>query len=231
MSFKRILKDMLKKVPLLRKPAFFFHHLFSGVFQGSESYWESRYVRGGHSGPGSTGHLAEFKADILNTFVRINKIKTVLEFGCGDGSQLELACYPDYIGFDVSPSAIDICKEKYKQDETRTFKLMSEYNGDRAELTLSLDVIYHLVEDDIFDRYMKRLFSSSDIYVIIYSSNTDENAMDQPKHIKHRKFTGWSEQNAGSWELIEHIPNKYPYNRSDGTGSFADFFIYKKKRG
>jgi hypothetical protein len=29
--------------------------------------------------------------------------------------------------------------------------------------------------------------------------------------------------------LIEHIPNKYLYNGPDGTGSFADFYIYYKK--
>jgi hypothetical protein len=226
---KAILKSGIKRVPVLRQPAYFLFHFFTGSFKGSERYWEQRYAGGRDSGPGSTGHMAAFKAGILNTFIKTNHIKTIIEYGCGDGMQLELASYPDYTGFDVSPSAIALCKEKFKANKTRIFKSMSEYKGERAELTLSLDVIYHLVEDNIFHRYMERLFSSSDGYVIIYSSNTDKNVMDQPKHIKHRKFTKWVEGHAPGWKLIEHIPNQYPYNRPDGTGSFADFYIYKKR--
>jgi hypothetical protein len=226
---KAILKDGIKRVPILRKPAYFLFNFFTGPFKGSERYWEQRYAEGRDSGPGSTGHLAAFKADIINTLIKTNNIKTVIEYGCGDGLQLELACYPNYIGFDVSPSAIASCKEKFKANKTMIFKLMSEYNGEKAEITLSLDVIYHLVEDDIFHRYMERLFSSSDAYVIIYSSNTDENVRDQPRHVKHRKFTDWVECRAPDWELIRHIPNEYPGNSPEGTGSFADFYIYYKK--
>lgn len=225
---KAILKSGVKRVPVLRKLAYFLFHSFTRPFKGTERYWEQRYAEGRDSGPGSTGHLAAFKAEILNTFVKTNKIKTVLEYGCGEGNQLELACYPNYTGLDVSPSAIALCKEKFKANKTMVFKLMSEYNGEKAELTLSLDVIYHLVEDDIFHQYMERLFSSSYGYVIIYSSNTDKNVLDQPRHVKHRKFTKWVERHAPTWKLIEHIPNKYPYNNPEGTGSFADFFIYKK---
>jgi len=227
-GLKAILKGGIKRVPVLRKSAYILFHFFTGSFKGSERYWEQRYTGGRDSGPGSTGHLAAFKADILNTFVKTNKIKTVLEYGCGDGQQLQLACYPDYTGFDVSPAAIALCKEKFKSDKTMNFKLMSEYSKERAELALSLDVIYHLVEDDVFHRYMERLFSSSDGYVIIYSSNTDKNVNDQPRHVKHRKFTKWIEHHAPGWELTEHIPNRYPYNSRDGIGSFADFYIYKK---
>ena len=225
---RAILKGGIKSIPVLRKPAYILFHFFTGPFKGSARYWEHRYAGGRDSGPGSTGHLAAFKADILNTFIKTNNIKTVIEYGCGDGQQLELACYPTYIGFDISPSAIALCKEKFKANITMVFKLMSEYKEEKAELILSLDVIYHLVEDDTFHRYMERLFSSSDTYVIIYSSNRDKNVKDQPRHVKHRKFTKWVERHAPGWELIEHIPNKYPYNSPDGTGSFADFYIYKK---
>jgi SAM-dependent methyltransferase len=231
-SLKAILKSVVKRVPVLRKPAYILFYFFTGSFKGSEKYWQQRYAEGRDSGTGSTGHLAAFKADIINTFIKTNNIKTVIEYGCGDGKQLELAHYPNYTGFDVSPSAIALCKEKFKANKNNknmVFKLMSQYNGEKAELTLSLDVIYHLVEDDIFHRYMERLFSSSHGYVIIYSSNTDKNVSDQPRHVKHRKFTKWVERHAPTWKLIEHIPNKYPYNSPEGTGSFADFYIYYKK--
>ena len=79
-------------------------------FKGSEVYWESRYRSGGNSGPGSFGELAGFKADVLNAFICSEGIKSVIEFGCGDGHQLSLARYPRYLGIDVSRFAIARCK-------------------------------------------------------------------------------------------------------------------------
>ncbi|GAJ08100.1 unnamed protein product, partial [marine sediment metagenome] len=58
------------------------------VFSGSREYWESRYAGGGTSGAGSYGKPAEFKAQVLNSFVKDNGISSVIEFGCGDGNQL-----------------------------------------------------------------------------------------------------------------------------------------------
>lgn len=55
-------------------------------FQGSEEYWIRRYNKGRKSGAGSYGHLAAFKAGILNRFVRENEVKSVIEYGCGDGN-------------------------------------------------------------------------------------------------------------------------------------------------
>lgn len=105
---------------------------------------------------------------------------------------------------------------------------MDEYNNERAPLTLSLDVIYHLVEDEIFEAYMKRLFGSSDRYVVIYSSNTDNNTGLQRTHIRHRQFTRWVENHLSDWRLIRHILNRYPFKGDYRKGSFADFFIFQK---
>ena len=66
-------------------------------------YWENRYERGLTSGAGSYGRLAHFKAEVLNEYVNQNKILSVVEFGCGDGAQLSLAKYANYIGLDLSP--------------------------------------------------------------------------------------------------------------------------------
>ena len=104
---------------------------------------------------------------------------------------------------------------------------MDAYANETAELTLSLDVIYHLIEDDVFFSYMKRLFDSSEKFVIIYSSNTDKQVKLQAGHVKHRKFSKWIERKP-EWQLIQHIPNRYPYTGNDQEGSFAEFYIYEK---
>lgn len=197
-------------------------------FSGSKDYWVNRYDAGGHSGAGSYRKLAEFKAEILNDVVRQNNIPDVIEYGCGDGNQLKLAKYPSYIGFDVSPKAVSLCEEIFRGDTTKTFKLVEDYKEEKAELTLSLDVIYHLIEDSVFAEYMHRLFDSSKKYVIVYASDTDENPVGQAVHVKHRNFTKWVKEMKPEWKLVQHIPNKYPFQGNPRTGSFADFFIYEK---
>lgn len=196
-------------------------------FTGSEDYWKQRYVKNGNSGAGSYNKLAEFKAEILNQFVLENNIASVIEYGSGDGNQLKLANYPKYIGFDVSPVALEKCRVIFSNDASKKFKLVNEFSNDRAELTISLDVIYHLVENDVFTNYMAKLFDSSSKYVIIYASNTDQQRTGQSPHVLHRYFTKWIDENRPDWKLINHIPNKYPYSGDDNAGSFADFYIFK----
>lgn len=120
-----------------------------------------------------------------------------------------------------------MCREHFKNDITKSFFLYDpECFEDRnsrfkAELALSLDVIYHLVEDNVFELYMKHLFAASDKVVIIYSSDTDT---EQRHHERHREFSKWIKTNLPEWKLIKKIKNRYP------NESCADFFIYEKIR-
>lgn len=198
-------------------------------FSTSAGYWQSRYATGGNSGAGSYGRLAEFKAKVLNDFVAKRSVSSVIEFGCGDGHQLTLSSYPKYSGVDVSLEAVRRCQERFSGDPTKQFVLLSAYAGVRAELALSLDVIYHLVEDEVFDRYMQILFDASTRYVVIYSSNTDDNSYKFGDHVRHRAFTRWIETEAPRWTLVEHLPNQYPYRVGDATTSFAEFFMFEKR--
>ena len=187
----------------------------------SEDYWVRRYNSGRDSGIGSHGKLAEFKAEIINDFVRKHNIETVIEYGCGDGNQLKLAEYPSYFGFDVAPKAIELCRLMFHYDNFKSFWLMDEHDYETAQLSLSLDVIYHLLEADVYYSYMERLFNSSEQFVIIYSSDYDE---EQDVYIKHREFTRWVSKNKPQWKLRLHIPNKYPKD------SRSSFYIYIKKK-
>ena len=203
-------------------------------FYGSQQYWESRYAAGGTSGAGSYGQFAEFKGQVLNSFVTDFNISSVIEFGCGDGNQLSLANYQSYIGLDVSKTAIKLCKERFKHDKTKSFFLYAPNcfvdmcSVFKAELALSLDVIYHLVEDEIFELYMKHLFSASDKFVIIYSSNTEVNKPFSVSHVRHRCFTECIEKNFPEWKLIKRITNEQLPENYKKTKVWADFFIYEK---
>lgn len=224
------LKRLIGRMPILGPFTYRIYQKLFRPFRGSERYWQDRYSAGGNSGAGSYDALAEFKAEVINGFVLENKVSSVIEYGCGDGNQLALAKYPSYLGFDVSPRAISICQNLFADDRTKAFHLLDEYNNQSADLTLSLDVIYHLIEDNVFNRHMERLFDSSRKFVIIYASNTDENPKDKdaPAHVKHRNFSNWIRKNRAEWTLLEFIANKYPFDARTGKGSFADFHIYAK---
>ena len=226
-------KEFIKRVPIVGPLAGRIYRRLRGdrgaqmPFLGSERYWEQRYVSGGDSGPGSYGKFALFKAEMLNGFVAEHQVRSVIEFGCGDGNQLELATYPVYLGVDVSETAIARCRERFSADPTKTFQLAQDYDGRRAELALSLDVIFHLVEDDVFARYMEALFQAATRFVIIYSSNRDEPTSREAMHVRHRRFTSWVDDHLPGWTLMAHVPNRYPNLGDYRTGSFSDFFIYR----
>jgi len=196
-------------------------------FDGSANYWEQRYTVGGSSGAGSYNRLAEFKAAFLNDFVDRNKIWSIIEFGSGDGAQLELARYPDYIGVDVSKTAVAATRSRFAKDGSKRFYESTELpEGTSAELALSLDVIYHLVEDDVFDSYMRALFDTATHFVIIYSSNADAGA--PAPHVRHRRFTDWIDINRPNFELQAQVPNPYPFDENDPDNtSFADFYVFE----
>ena len=203
-------------------------------FNGSLTYWEQRYATGGNSGPGSYGRLADFKAYIVNSFVKEKNIKSVIEFGCGDGNQLSLAVYPKYIGLDVSPTIVKLCKDKFRNDSSKSFFLydpfcfIDNHSIFQSDLGLSMDVIFHLVEDDVFHEYMQALFGSAKKYVIIYSSNRDDR---QLSYVKERNFTPWISRYMPKWHLIDTIRNKYPYDHKKDVRetSFSDFYIFQRK--
>jgi trans-aconitate methyltransferase len=200
-------------------------------FEDSGAYWQQRYARGQDSGAGSYGRFAEFKAEVLNAWVREHAIRDVIEFGCGDGNQLRLAQYPRYLGLDISPVAIRACRKAFAQDASKRFLSLDDYRGEQAELAVSLDVIYHLVEDAVFEDYMRRLFGAGTRFVAIYSSDTDDNRDHSAPHLRHRRFTPWVAQHAPQWALARHVPNQYPYNGDPLTTSFADFFFYARRPG
>lgn len=197
--------------------------------KSSKDYWEQRYKKGGNSGSGSYRNLANFKAKVINNFIIKNNISTVIEWGSGDCNQASLIKYKKYFGYDVSKSAINLCKTKFKNDTSKTFIYIDQNfkNKIKGDLSISLDVIFHLIEDDVFNKYMNNLFHSSNKYVCIYSSNTIKPS---GKYVRHRIFTEWIDRHeSNKWKLKEFIPNKFPFDaKKPFTTSYSDFYFYEK---
>lgn len=199
--------------------------LRSWLFRGSGPYWERRYAGGRGSGSGSYGSSARFKAAFLNDLVARTGITSVLELGCGDGAQLARVSYPRYVGVDVAPSAVARCAASFAQDPDKQFfpvtarehwALPAAY-----DLTLSLDVIYHLTEDDVFAAHMTDLFGTSRHHVVIYSTNHDPGPGSEPApHVRHRRFADWIRTHAPEWALSGTQANPAP--------GLPDFYHYTR---
>jgi SAM-dependent methyltransferase len=170
------------------------------------------------------------KADVLNRLVDKEDINSVLELGCGDGNQLSLANYASYVGVDVSAVAIEACQARFFHDQSKRFFVAGTEPLPDCELGLSLDVIYHLVEDHIFEAYMHDLVSHSSRFLVLYTSDCDvfTPTGDPPPHIRHRPVSSWMASEP-YWHLRERIPNPYPFQKADQINtSFADFYIFER---
>lgn len=192
-------------------------------------YWEKRYRLGMSSGAGSAGELARFKADVLNGFVRNHGVRSVIEFGCGDGLQLALAQYPAYLGLDVSRTAVSACSSRFADDPTKSFLWYDESQGSnlgdflQADLTISLDVVYHLLDDEAYRKHLKNLFGASRCHVIVYSSNREGVVL--ARHVRHRRFLDDVGRAYPGFKLTGSLEN--PFREQ----SFADFYFFSRAGG
>jgi SAM-dependent methyltransferase len=189
-----------------------------------DNYWENRYKSGGDSGAGSYGEYAKHKAEIINDYINKYNIKTISDFGCGDGNQISLFTgYENYMGYDISSYALYLCHEKFKDNKKMSFcSLISDLP--EADLCLSLDVLYHIIDEKEYEEYLSLLFSKSKKHVLIFSSNHTDN-----KHllgkttcpIFHRKITEWIGEKHDNFILVEEVENFLL--------TTAKFFLYERK--
>jgi SAM-dependent methyltransferase len=205
------------------------------AFSGSRRYWERHYAQGGTSGAGSAGARARFKAEVLNDLVARHGVGSVIEFGCGDGQQLALATYPSYLGVDVSPSVLRRTRDLFADDPTKSFLCYDPASFTdparfvSADAAISLDVIYHLVEDGIYHLHLRHVFGAARRFVVLFTSDADTLATGErpAPHVRHRPVVRDVARLFPEWRLRERIPNRYPYQGPGTPTSFADFFIYE----
>jgi len=193
----------------------------------SSQYWRHRYAKGRNSGAGSHGSLGRYKTSFLNQFYYTHQHERVIDFGSGDGTLAEQFVFASYRGIDPSETVIERCSVQFAHRKGWSFHKLedkNEYEG-KYDLVLSLDVIFHLVEDDVFEAYMTSLFDHASKHVVIYSSDWDE-TLDAP-HVRHRWFSAWIARNRPEWRLVARPQSPYPHNPNDPANtSFAEFHVF-----
>jgi SAM-dependent methyltransferase len=154
----------------------------NNYFTNSFDYWIERNEGPRASGIGSYGKNATEKAKFINYIIRNLKINSVIDYGCGDGNQLKRYEVTNYTGIDVNLKQLNKLKERFPE---KKFYHFSEKIFSYADLKMSIDVIYHLVEDYYFYDHMDKLFDGKSDYVLIFSTNFDSLG---EFHVRHRNF-------------------------------------------
>lgn len=193
-------------------------------------YWQERYEDGGFSGSGSIGELGRHRVQVVGELIREHDIKSINDFGCGDGTWLSMLTtylhgewgYVNYSGYDVSQKAVEACQMLFTLWPGMSFSTY-ERSPEKADLSLSCDVIYHILNDREYNKYMARLFEHASRFVIIYSSNEDKDV--KAPHIRHRRFSDWIDKHAKGWELIQKVEN--PFKDKGRNPSLCDHYIYE----
>lgn len=220
------MKKLIKKIPVVGKVAVRLNRNLKGEkFESTEQYWENRYSSGGTSGVGSYDKFAEYKAEVINDFIEQNGVQTAMEMGCGDGNQLSYFKVNQYKGYEISHDAVRKCQERFKEDTSKSFAHFEQFQDEKFDLTLSLDVVYCVVEDAVFEQYMNRLFNSSKRFVIVYSTDTEKNPV-VSDYIKHRKFSNFVAKKHPEFKLVKKLENKF---QGEVKPFISDFYFFMKE--
>jgi hypothetical protein len=112
-------------------------------------FWEKRYAhfieRG--SGVGSRGQNLEYKRKLLRE-QGVEQARSVLDVGCGDLEVVKTLALHNYVGVDLSMTALEIAK---RARPDWTFFIAPAVNAPNAELVLCFEVLIH---QEILDQYL-----------------------------------------------------------------------------
>lgn len=158
-------------------------------------YWEGRYRAGGFSGAGSRGAEAWAKIALVSRVISDHGVTSLLDLGCGDGFVGSRFPVPRYRGVDVSETAIATAAALRPGGE---FSTEPPRPDERFDLTVSMDVIFHLVSDTVFRSYMSSLFRFSPL-VLVYGTNKHLRGR---SHVLHRE---WLSGVPDGWD-VEEMP-------------------------
>lgn len=184
------------------------------------AYWEDRYASGRSSGAGSEGAEGHYKAEFVSQFIADHGITPVTDWGCGDGQVLHQMNLhgADYTGYDVSKTALSKLRDEFPEHRFVSYPAVGPVLP--CELSLSLDVMFHLPDRNEYSQYVWDVFDAATRYVLVYS--TDYNAPFTGNHVRRRNFTEDVARWCPGWSLVSVAA---PFRDAPDA---AQFFVYRK---
>jgi hypothetical protein len=128
---------------------------------------------------------------------------------------------------DIAPAAVDRCLKLFEGDPAKKFALYDPVSfhpeSVRAEVGLSMEVIFHLTEDDLYEQYLRHLFAAATRFVVIFSSDEAGLSGGRFPHFKSRHFTSDIPWLAPDWHYTRLIQNPHR------DISISDFHIFEHR--
>jgi SAM-dependent methyltransferase len=139
------------------------------------NFWEYRYKTNIElgSGFGSRGKHLLYKRQLLNDIYNITDFKSVLDVGCGDIEVITGINFKNYTGIDMSPFIVNRnakIKPNYKF-LCADFTLL-DTEPLKADLVLCFDVLIHLHDYDVYNKFVSQLFKVTKKTFIISGYNS-----------------------------------------------------------
>lgn len=160
-------------------------------------YWENRYKNWWNSGEWSYWLDAEFKAKIINKIIKDNNIKSVFDFWCWDWNNLWLYKAKEYTWFDISETALKICKKKYKEDKTKKF--IEKLDSKKYDLVLCLEVLLHITDKKDWEEAIDYIIKKGKLVLIFTFIDVEEEA----RHINNFKLLDYLDKKNIKYSVLE----------------------------
>jgi len=141
----------------------------------SKIYENKSWIHG--SGVGSLVENTIAYRTFLENFIKVNKISTILDYGCGDWQFSHLIPWSDlnvsYTGIDVVPSVIENNSNNYSKNNINFDVMTEEWKWPNVDLIICKDVLQHLPNNLIKELLDKMLTHSK--YILITNDIHNKN--------------------------------------------------------
>lgn len=135
----------------------------------TSNYWDVRHSNGRTSGNGSIGCLRDFKWEKIEEHV--GKVNDVIDVGCGDLSFWDGRDCDNYVGIDCSEVVIQkniVKRPKWNFITSRSDNTMVSMLC-KADVVFCFDMLFHIMEDDVYENTIENLTRFSKKHVFIYT--------------------------------------------------------------
>ena len=148
----------------------------------SFDYWKTRYKSGQDSGNRLDKYVT-YKSDYLNALIKDNDLKSVLDFGHGDGTVASRLEVDEYVGLDIAGAELQqrvsqlSWAAKSKQLITTRF---DDYETDKLfDVVICMDVLYHILkhEEAYLRATLAKIVQMSKQYIVIDAQDSKDETM------------------------------------------------------
>ncbi len=179
-----------------------------------KEYWDHRYKKGYDSGEGSVGVHRDWKWSQIESI--IPSISEVVDVGCGDLRFWEGKDCPSYIGLDISPTIIKQNITKRPQWGFICGNAITRYPF-KANVVLCMDMLFHIMNDDDFDKILDNLMEYTKEWIIIYT--WDKNPFSTKDDMKYQAFRKLPIERFKEFKLV--------HQEAEPTDKYGKIFIFR----